>query len=142
MITPDAIVTTTGRTAGSILNGDSIDSIRDTSGVLESATAFVLDDTVDHMCQEIVTTPSGARVICSNNSLLYVDDPSRGGLAVVNCQRIGGARIAVLINGLLTYEYAQATPYGITPVVQLLVPGGAIIAGQDPNARILITALR
>lgn len=135
------VVTASGTVAGDLANGDIVDSVAEDTFDLESAPAMVLGLPVNHGCQE-VETASGAKCVMSNNALVYIYDPSRGHRAVVNCQRIGPNRIAVLIDGLLYYEPAVARPWGQADVVQTLVPGGALIAGREANKRILITTVR
>lgn len=140
MVSEDMIVTRDGKLAKDITTGDEIDTLLE-NGSTELAPVYVLGAPVFHMAQKI-TTPSGCEVICSNNALVLVDDPSRAGKGVVNCQRIGVHRIAVLVDGLITYEPAVATPFQIVPVCQLLVPGGYLAAGRDANRRILLTLPR
>lgn len=140
MVAEDMIVTWDGKMAKDLSMGDLIDALLD-NGTLEPATVLVSGAPVFHMCQK-VSTPSGAEAICSNNALVLVDDPSRAGRGVINCQSIGIHRIAVMIDGLLTYEPAVAAPFQIVPVCQILVPGGYIAAGRDPNRRILFTMPR
>lgn len=141
MITEDMIVSWDGRLAKDIVSGDQIDAILEDQSGVDLAPALVLGAPMFHMCQKI-TTPSGCVAICSNNALVLVDDPSRGRRANVNCQSIGLYRIAVLVDGVLQFEPAVAVPYLQVPVCQLLVPGGAIAAGQSINRRILFTIPR
>lgn len=141
MIAEDMIVTWDGKAARDVSLGDSIDALLDGKDEIESVPALVLGAPVFHMCQKVVT-PSGCVAICSNNALVLVDDPNRGRQAMVNCQSIGLYRIAVLIDGLLQYEPAIAQPYLQTPVCQILVAGGSLIAGQSPNRRILFNIPR
>lgn len=132
---------TDSKKAGDVMNGEMIDSIREGVAGLEQAAAQLLGDQVLHVCQE-VTTASGAVAVVSNNALVYVDDPSRSGLGVVNVQRIGSRRIAVLVDGMFYYEPAVARPAGERSIVPLVIPDGAIIAGRESRARILFTLPR
>lgn len=141
MITEEMIVSWDGKLARDIVNGDSIDVVLDDQNDVDLAPVLVLGAPVFHMCQKI-TTPSGCVAICSNNALVLVDDPNRGRRANVNCQSIGLYRIAVLVDGLLQFEPAIAKPHLQVPVCQLVVPGGAIAAGQSPNRRIIFTIPR
>jgi hypothetical protein len=141
MIAEDMIVTWDGRKAKDIVHGDYIDALPEGGTEIDSVSALVLGAPVFHMTQKIVT-PSGCLAICSNNALLLVDDPSRGGRGLINCQSIGLYRVAVLYDGAIIYEPAVATPHLQIPVSQLLVPRGAIAAGSTPNRRIFFTIPR
>lgn len=140
MVSEDMIVTRDGKLAKDLTTGDEIDALLE-NGTTELAPVYVLGAPVFHMCQKI-TTPSGCEVICSNNALVLIDDPSRHGKGVVNCQNIGSNRIAILRDGVITYEPAVATPFQIVPVCQLLMPGGYIAAGRDPSCRVLLSTPR
>lgn len=126
--------------AGDVVNGQPIDSVREGASELESAAATVLGSSVDHMCQEVETV-SGAKCVVSNNALVVVEHPSQL-FATRNVQRIANARVAVLIDGVLSFEPALARPLFVAPVAQLMVPDGTVVAGRDASKRILFTLPR
>lgn len=141
MITEDMVVTWSGKLAKDIVMGDYLDAMPLGASELENIPAIVLGAPVFHMCQKI-TTLSGCEAYCSNNALVVVDDPARGGRAVVNCQSIGLYRIAVLVDGFVQYEPAIVQPHTQVPICQLLASDAAIAAGLTPNRRIFFTLPR
>jgi hypothetical protein len=142
MVSKEMIVPTLGadRIAGELQGGELMRVIEDflTGELLERA-AQIFGPTVKHACQRVITV-SGITAVVSNNALLAIDDPQRncepGQVAKVNCQMVGLHRVAVLRDGLLSWEPARAQAIPASQdVVQLLPEGQGLFAASEDASK-------